>query len=259
MSAEGFTIEKYIKYYNRMGNHSKRFDFINKLVIEKNVLDWGCGYGIGALLMKKYRNYVGIDIDQRAIDYATKTIRSRSANTEFKIGSNLDQLQRYYRWSDLTVCFEVIEHLNDPIELLDSLVSVTKSRGLIVLSTPNGLSSKGDSRLFRSRHHMNEYSPRELEALLESYGIVELYEEYRFDRLDVIRLRRRMTSTRNLKNIEETVTGDEEIPIGEGFLFSTINNYFNGPLFWEIKKMNDTKVKSEKLRSSTLVATLRIA
>ena len=86
---------------------------------------------------------------------------------------------------EVTISFEVIEHLKDPSGYLDFLNRVTKNGGAIMISTPNGLWSHGERNLFRTQYHIREYNPEELSELLKPIGgHITFYKECRRDGLD---------------------------------------------------------------------------
>ena len=129
------------KAYNRIADQ-KRLDFIISN-IEKHipkggsVLDVGCGNGVISRALGAVGFQVrGIDVSEKTIETAHR--ESTLSNVQFDCvdaeNMNLDQ-EKY----DAIVCSEVLEHLHDPSDLLDSLHGALKKQGVLIVTVPNGL------------------------------------------------------------------------------------------------------------------------
>ena len=190
---------------------------------------------------------MGIDIDFEAINYAKVNMESKYQNTRFftleeflKTGITMK--------ADVVICFEVFEHVEDTNWLLSSLVSLTKDNGLIFLSTPNGLSSKGDRTLYRSKFHIREYTPLDFYNLLRKYGTVQLFGERRWDKLDVEALLLRAKK-------ERAGPLNDVVPLGNPILFNLVTRHFNNKVFWKIYSIDPNS--ETELTFSTTIALLR--
>ncbi|MHB8561746.1 MAG: class I SAM-dependent methyltransferase [Thermoplasmataceae archaeon] len=251
LSASGKSIGEYLKEYKKQGNHVKRYNFARKFVSGKKVVELGCGFGAGGVLLDKYvTSYTGIDIDEEAIKYANTHVAPLCNKATYELLSesynHIDDIQ-----ADVAICYEVIEHVNDPEKLLTMLKRMVKQDGKIILSTPNGLSSLGNKSLFRSPFHVNEFSPKELYELCSKFGKVMFFGEKRIDRMDVKSLQGRLSEYNNpvTKSTEEIAT----VSLGRSKLFDFAINHFNGKIFWEIYP-STYEVEQKYLRSSTLLA-----
>ena len=245
-------LDDYIREYKRLGNHVKRYRFAKSFVTGKEVIDFGCGYGAGAVLLDPYvQRYIGIDIDKDAISYAKNNIEKVCSNTQFFEFNDFINLRPAVK-ADVVICFEVIEHVKDPNTLISILKDMTKSNGTILISTPNGLSSKGNKALFRSKFHVYEYSPIELYNLLRSHGIVSYYGEKRIDSMDVRRLIDRFKCAKEDNNDDN----NSPVPLGRSLLFNLANRFFNGAFFWKIQQIDP--LRENELNYSTLIAVLKL-
>lgn len=118
-------------------NKSYFYDKLKKIISltgEKNpnILDIGCGWGqFLEILQEKKINYLGIDTTEEAI----KICRSKNLNCQRIDSVNLAKKQQA-KYSAIT-CFQVIEHLTNPLPLLFSLKKLLKKNGLLLLTTPN--------------------------------------------------------------------------------------------------------------------------
>lgn len=140
--------------------HVSRYFFASQFVKNKLVLDVACGSGYGSyyLLEKGAKQVVGIDIDQKTIEYAKK--RYKKKNLIFIKGS-AENLPLQEKAFDLVVSLETIEHLKNQHLFLKEIKRVLRKDGLFVMSTPNALVyPKGN--IF----HTQEFTPKRFETLL---------------------------------------------------------------------------------------------
>lgn len=254
--AEDQPLKKYIRKYKRTGNHVRRYLFIRKFTKGKDVIEFGCGYGAGSTIMKdNFNSYLGIDIDKQAINYAKANIQPLHNNVKFALLSEFQNHEQIIK-SDIAICFEVLEHVKDPRSLLAFLVSITKNNGLIILSTPNGLSSRGNRELYRTPYHINEFTPQQFVELLSEQGDSEIYGERRIDKMDLSALSARLHDNK-IKGSHKT--NSEAVPLSRKNWNRAVAfgyKYINRSLFWKIYKTSLEHEQSQ-LNSSTLVAILK--
>lgn len=149
--------------------HLRRYEFAAAHAKGRRVLDGACGTGYGSALLADQgaaASVIGIDIDERAIDYATRCHGLpaalsgkpvRHATVSFRCaeatGTRLPDSS-----IDLVVSFETIEHVPEPAALLAEFARVLSPGGALILSTPN------DAGL--TDHHVHSLTRESLEALL---------------------------------------------------------------------------------------------
>lgn len=98
-----------------------------------SILDVGCGEGFTLARFKKEKigkNYEGIEIDDGAIELSKKLYPSLKIQK-----GNIYDLPYKSISFDLTVCTEVLEHLDNPKKAYKELIRVSKK--YILLSVPN--------------------------------------------------------------------------------------------------------------------------
>ncbi len=146
------------------------YEYALGFVRDKRVLDAGCGEGYGAnLLAKVARQVIAIDYDKKAIRRAAR--RYQKSNLIFH-ARDLNQLRAYEADSfDVVCCFQVIEHLKDPVGFLRDAADLLKADGVFLISTPNRLQTFVDWP-----YHEREYAADEFRELLEAvFPEVTLY------------------------------------------------------------------------------------
>lgn len=113
-------------------------------------LDYGCAYAgwIGHLSDKYPKaKFFGVDISETVLEHGRELIAERADNPDnviLKQGSTddempLDDMQDFFDGSpDLVMCFEVVEHCPDPIDMLNRLDAICKPGGMLLMTTPAG-------------------------------------------------------------------------------------------------------------------------
>jgi SAM-dependent methyltransferase len=221
--------------------HLARYLWSAQLVRGRSVLDAGCGtgYGITALAHAGARRLVGVDISKEAVERASES----NADLDVEIRrDDIEALPFADREFDVVVCFEVIEHVEEPEAVLDELARVLAHDGILCISTPN-------RRVYPpgNPYHLHEYEPQEFEeALAKRFSHVELHrqsawlastilsdEEFSVERVDAIQ-RFKAVTTEAKEPGDETFTvalaSRHEIPPVESLL--TLGERFE-VLWWE--------------------------
>jgi SAM-dependent methyltransferase len=113
---------------------------------------------------------VGIDIADAVIAVARDQVRGE---IDFEV-ADLASLPYPARSFDLVICFEAIEHVEEPEVVLDELARVLAPDGVLLVSSPH-----------RARyvpgnpHHRHEYLPEELRSTLRTrFGAVRLLSQH---------------------------------------------------------------------------------
>lgn len=106
----------------------RRFNFLKPKIINRDILDFGSGVGGFLLEAQKFANSVtGIELDTKVVDHYKEN--------NINLVSDIDSLQN--ESYDLITAFHVIEHLKEPIEILDSLLKKLKKGGSLIVEVPN--------------------------------------------------------------------------------------------------------------------------
>ncbi len=134
--------------------------------IEKShkVLDFGCGVGYGAYILSPYAETIyAIDKEYEAIEYALEHYRSR--NIVYRVGNSID-VEEFY---DVVTAFEVIEHVDEPFEVLKEIQKAIKPLGTILISTPDADTQHYSPEKFP--FHKRHFTQKEFTELIESCNL----------------------------------------------------------------------------------------
>jgi len=150
---------------NRYERH--RQNIIAKLAQSKNILDIGCSYIPNRLL--RADEVVGLDLNPMDIQPPYTEHIVGDAND---INSILQQRQ-----FDIVILGEVIEHVEQPYDLLRKIHRHITPGGKLIMSTPNPLGLPvvfieylGLRKYFYTPNHLYYFTPRWVWRLLEKTG-----------------------------------------------------------------------------------------
>lgn len=125
-------------YIEQIENKKKYFkNIINKLssiiTSEDDVLEIGSYYGaFGSQIKKKVRSYTGLELSKHASKFARDNFNLKIENK-----SIYDFFDNPLKKFDIIFMFDVIEHLDDPDEILKLCSKNLKNNGKMIISTMN--------------------------------------------------------------------------------------------------------------------------
>lgn len=155
--------------------HASIYDFFAKFVVQKTVIDLGCGAGYGADIMADAgaRHVTAVDLHGGNIRYARK--HASNANVTFEIG-DIENLTAPSDSVDVAVSSNVFEHLSRVDRALAHVVRVLRSNGTFLLAVPPitdaaGLEDNRRNPYHRSNFFVHEWYER-LNSLFQFVSIV---------------------------------------------------------------------------------------
>ncbi len=151
------------------------------------VLDFGCGVATIATYVASMGNTVyGIDISEKSIQIANENARTSAVADRclFAISASPAAFDAQQKTFDLILCFEVIEHVPDDVQIVKSLAQRLSTTGFLVVSTrsSNSLLYKlGFLKRFDVRvGHRRRYTDESLRNVLETAGLT-VRKQYKVD------------------------------------------------------------------------------
>ena len=163
---------------SRSDAHVYRYQFASQYIRPGDiVLDAACGLGYGTHVLKSLSlgaKFKGIDGSDYAISYATANYADNDS-IEFMEGFLPDCLADYPDASiDVIVSFETLEHVKDPVSLLNEFKRLLTPGGRLVTSVPNDWSDETGNDPNPYHYHVYDMTKlhQELHPLFE---IEEIY------------------------------------------------------------------------------------
>ena len=152
-------------------DHLTRYHWAAQFARHRRVLDAGCGVAYGSVILAEAgaADVIGVDVASGVIEAVAEDMPP-IVNLE---PGDLRALRFGAAVFDLVVCFEVIEHVEDPTAVLDELSRVLAPDGLLVVSSPDRDASVG-----QNPHHLHELTRDELADLLAArFDNVEMFRQ----------------------------------------------------------------------------------
>lgn len=134
----------------------------------KRILDYGCAHGhymIPLAKMFPHLEFIGIDISARAVQAARKwAVRDAVENVRFEQRIPDVSLASGLPYDvDVVIAGEVLEHVPDPLKLLEEFQAVLEPGGVIVATTPCGRWEHSGTEEFRTgREHLHHFERADL-------------------------------------------------------------------------------------------------
>ena len=151
-------------------DHVDRYRFAAARANDLRVLDVGCATGYGsAILAERASHVTGVDVYAAGLEYARRHFAR--PNLEFRQYDVVTDDALTHAPFDQIVCFEVIEHVEHPVELLTAIRRHLTPEGVLYLSTPNGPVVKPPHGGVSDPTHVREYSAQEISVLLDRAGL----------------------------------------------------------------------------------------
>ncbi|QKF83324.1 class I SAM-dependent methyltransferase [Halarcobacter ebronensis] len=120
-----FDFEKWRK--QTFEDDSRRFESLKNTITNKKLLDFGSGNGGFLKLAKNVCTKVcGVELEKAVKEYYEKD--------KIELFSNLNECNKKF---DIITSFHVIEHIKEPIEILEKLKSMLNDKGRLIIEVPN--------------------------------------------------------------------------------------------------------------------------
>ena len=152
--------------------HLVVYEWIARRVDGARVLDLACGEGYGSsVLARSAGEVVGVDANPEAHEHARLRYTQPGLRFERGLVEGFGQPGTF----DAVVFLQTIEHVADPVVVLEHIRSLLVSGGVVYVSTPNVLTLAPGAEKSNNPWHMKEYRASEFEALCTSvFGSVQM-------------------------------------------------------------------------------------
>lgn len=142
----------------------ERYNFCNKYVKNKIVLDIPCGTAWGSSRLVGYKKLIGMDVSKDAIDFAT--LKYKTDKTEYLVG-RMEKIELLDNSIDVIVCLEGFEHITKKhgLQFLEEAKRILKKKGILIMTSPVIEAGKSGSG---NPYHLYEYPEHELVEILNN-------------------------------------------------------------------------------------------
>ena len=154
--------------------HLAVYEWIGARVIGRRVLDMACGEGYGSeVLSRSAASVVGVDANPEAHEHARLRYTRQNLTFERGLVETHGELGAY----DAVVFLQTIEHVQDPVAVLEHFRSLLSPGGVAYISTTNLLTLAPPGAVKSDNPwHLKEYRAAEFEQLCGGvFGNVQLF------------------------------------------------------------------------------------
>ena len=160
----------------------RRVDQFKKYLKNKDILDFGCGWGGFLRNIKNYKTLNGVELRKECLDYIKNNIK------KINMSNNIDYFEHKF---DLITMFHVLEHIPYQVETLKVLKSKLKKRGKIIIEVPHAndfLILQDELKEFKNftfwSEHLILHTHNSLKKILSKAGFknikIQYYQRYNF-------------------------------------------------------------------------------
>ena len=112
----------------QLNDDFRRVKQFNRYCLNKDVLDFGCGWGVFLSHLKKAKSLTGIELRNDCLNYIKKK------NKKIILHKNLENSNEMF---DIITLFHVLEHIPYQIDTLKKLKKCLKKKGKIIIEVPH--------------------------------------------------------------------------------------------------------------------------
>lgn len=114
-----------------------RLNYILSYIQSGKALDVGCGGGILSSALAESFEVTGIDTDKALLDIARQHASSNLLSIQYQHQLLSELTPSQENTFDLVTCLEVLEHVDNPEQMITDIASIVKPGGYVFFSTLN--------------------------------------------------------------------------------------------------------------------------
>ena len=160
----------------------RRADQFKKILKNKDILDFGCGWGGFLRNVKNYKSLSGIELRKDCINNIKQNIK------KVEISDNINSFGKKF---DIITMFHVLEHIPYQVNTLKALRLKLKNRGKIIIEVPHAedfLILQDELKDFKNftfwSEHLILHTYKSLKSILAKSGFkkikIQYYQRYNF-------------------------------------------------------------------------------
>jgi len=125
----------------------------NKSIIK--IMEIGCGGGDYLSLLKKYISFLsGLEVQTTGVDFSCP----KREGIDYSISGDISNLKIKENYYDLIICYQLIEHVRNPKEVLKKMINSLSFSGILIIETP--FLKSVDASLIKKRFWAGWHAPR---------------------------------------------------------------------------------------------------
>ena len=160
----------------------RRASQFEKKLKNKNILDFGCGWGGFLKNIKNYKSLNGVELRKDCLEYIKYNIK------KINISNNINSFKHKF---DIITMFHTLEHIPYQIETLKILKSKLKNKGKIIIEVPHAedfLILQEELKEFKNftfwSEHLILHTYNSLKTIISKAGFkninIQYYQRYNF-------------------------------------------------------------------------------
>ena len=160
----------------------RRASQFEKNLKNKDILDFGCGWGGFLRNIKNYKSLSGVELRKECINFIKNNIK------KINISDNINSFDKKF---DIITMFHVLEHIPYQTEILKVLKSKLKNKGKIIIEVPHAedfLILQEELKEFKNftfwSEHLILHTYKSLKSILLKSGFkninIQYYQRYNF-------------------------------------------------------------------------------
>lgn len=160
----------------------RRVKQFENMIKNKDILDFGCGWGGFLRNLKNYKSLNGVELRKENINFIRRNIK------KINISNNINSFEKNF---DIITMFHVLEHIPFQIETLKILKSKLKRKGKIIIEVPHAedfLILQDELKEFKNftfwSEHLILHTFNSLKTVLQKSGFkkikIQYFQRYNF-------------------------------------------------------------------------------
>ena len=157
-------------------DYFRRATQFKKILKNKDVLDFGCGWGGFLKNVKNAKSLSGVDLRKECIDYIQHKLK------KINISNNINSFNKNF---DVITMFHVLEHIPYQVDTMKFLKSKLKNKGKIIVEVPHArdfLILQDELKEFKNftfcAEHLITHTSKSLKTILSKSGFKNIKIQY---------------------------------------------------------------------------------
>lgn len=132
------------------------------------ILDYGCGNGeLLSRVGRRFRRVVGVDATDASVERTCKRLEGNRNAAIYKYDGEMPKVKGGF---DYVTCLDVLEHLEEPGNILKEIKNLMAPGGRLIVSVPNWYDFIVSRILRLNKYHLHAHTPWGWMKILKNAG-----------------------------------------------------------------------------------------